>query len=87
MVNLSTWLHTFLSALEETFPNRVWFVGLQGSYARGEATEASDIDIPEKLGSVMTDEDDNQLVTSEKKTQNSLQLQSTDGEIRITAYK
>ena len=48
---------------------------------------ASDIDIPEKLGSVMTDEDDNQLVTSEKKTQNSLQLQSTDGEIRITAYK
>lgn len=45
MVNLSTWLHTFLSALEETFPNRVWFVGLQGSYARGEATEASDIDI------------------------------------------
>ncbi len=49
--------------------------------------EASDIDIPEKLGSVMTDEDDNQLVTSEKKTQNSLQLQSTDGEIRITAYK
>ena len=48
--------------------------------------EASDIDIPEKLGSVMTDEDDNQLVTSEKKTQNSLQLQSTDGEIRITAY-
>ena len=48
--------------------------------------EASDIDIPEKLGSVMTDEDDNQLVTSEKKTQNSLQLQNTDGEIRITAY-
>ena len=48
--------------------------------------EASDIDIPEKLGSVMTDEDDNQLVTSEKKTQNSLQLQNTDGEIRITTY-
>lgn len=48
--------------------------------------EASDIDIPEKFGSVMTDEDDNQLVTSEKKTQNSLQLQNTDGEIRITAY-
>ena len=45
MVNLSTWLHTFLSALEKVFPNRVWFVGLQGSYARGEATETSDIDI------------------------------------------
>jgi hypothetical protein len=31
--------------LNETFANRVWFVGLQGSYGRGEATEASDIDI------------------------------------------
>jgi len=31
--------------LTETFGDRVWFVGLQGSYARGEATETSDIDI------------------------------------------
>ena len=45
MVNISTWLNTFLSALEEVFPNRVWFVGLQGSYAREEATETSDIDM------------------------------------------
>lgn len=49
--------------------------------------EASDIDIPEKLGSVMTDEDDNQLVSSENKTQNSLQIKNKDGDIKITAYK
>jgi hypothetical protein len=34
-----------LQTLNETFANRVWFVGLQGSYGRGEATETSDIDI------------------------------------------
>ena len=47
--------------------------------------EASEINIPEKLGNVMTDEDDNQLVNSENKTQNSLQLESKDGAIQITA--
>ena len=31
--------------MEEVFANRVWFVGLQGSYGRGEATETSDIDV------------------------------------------
>lgn len=49
--------------------------------------EASEINIPEKLGQVMTDEDDNQLVNSENKTQNSLQLESKDGAIQITAGK
>ena len=45
MIDITTWMHSFLLALEETFTNRVWFVGLQGSYGRCEATEASDIDI------------------------------------------
>ena len=45
MIDISIWLHTFLNALTETFGDRVWFVGLQGSYGRGEATETSDIDI------------------------------------------
>ena len=49
--------------------------------------EASEINIPEKLGQVMTDEDDNQLVNSENKTQNSLQLESKDGDIQITTEK
>ncbi len=45
MINVTIWMHNFLQALNETFANRVWFVGLQGSYGRGEATETSDIDI------------------------------------------
>jgi len=32
-------------ALKETFGDRVWFLGLQGSYARGEAGKHSDLDI------------------------------------------
>ena len=35
----------FLKALNENFENRVWFVGLQGSYGRGEARDTSDIDV------------------------------------------
>ena len=45
MINITTWLDGFLKALHDTFGNRVWFVGLQGSYGRGEATETSDIDV------------------------------------------
>ena len=45
MIDITTWMHSFLLALEESFTNRVWFVGLQGSYGRCEATETSDIDI------------------------------------------
>ena len=45
MINITTWMPKFLQTLNETFANRVWFVGLQGSYGRGEATETSDIDI------------------------------------------
>ena len=45
MIDLSIWMEQFLQALEKSFGNRVWFVGLQGSYGRGEATESSDIDL------------------------------------------
>ena len=45
MIEITTWLDVFLKAIEKTFANRVWFVGLQGSYGRDEATETSDIDI------------------------------------------
>lgn len=44
MVEITAWMHTFLQTLDQTFGARVWFVGLQGSYGRGEATETSDID-------------------------------------------
>ena len=45
MVDINAWLDEFLQKLNETFKSRVWFVGLQGSYGRGEATETSDIDV------------------------------------------
>ncbi len=44
MIDITAWIQTFLGTLQETFGDRVWFVGLQGSYGRGEATETSDID-------------------------------------------
>ena len=45
MLDISVWMQDFLRASENTFANRVWFFGLQGSYGRGEATEDSDIDV------------------------------------------
>lgn len=45
MVDIKTWITSFTENVEQTFPNRVWFIGLQGSYGRGEATETSDIDV------------------------------------------
>ena len=45
MIEINVWMDGFLKAVNETFENRVWFLGLQGSYGRGEASETSDIDI------------------------------------------
>ena len=45
MIDITAWMDNFVQTLNETFANRVWFVGLQGSYGRGEATETSDIDV------------------------------------------
>ena len=44
MIDISVWMRSFTEALTKAFGKRVWFVGLQGSYAREEATELSDID-------------------------------------------
>ena len=44
MLDITVWMKNFLRTLDETFGSRVWFVGLQGSYGRGEAMETSDID-------------------------------------------
>lgn len=49
--------------------------------------EASEINIPEELGNVTTDEDDTQLISSENKAQNSLQIKNKDGDIKITVEK
>lgn len=45
MIDISIWMEEFLQKLQDKFHDRIWFVGLQGSYGRGEATEASDIDM------------------------------------------
>ena len=45
MIDINAWMDNFLQKLDETFGDRTWFVGLQGSYGRGEATETSDIDV------------------------------------------
>ncbi len=45
MIEITTWMDGFLTALNNEFKSRIWFVGLQGSYGRGEARDTSDIDI------------------------------------------
>ena len=45
MIDIEAWMNGFLQRLNEVFAGRGWFVGLQGSYGRGEATETSDIDV------------------------------------------
>ncbi len=54
MIDITTWMNDFLQKLNHTFENRVWFVGLQGSYGRGEATVTSDIDIVVILNQLST---------------------------------
>ena len=45
MLDINSWTAKFLKTVDEAFGKRVWFVGLQGSYGRGEATDTSDIDV------------------------------------------
>lgn len=42
--NIDTWMKGYLDELKSLFGSRLMFVGLQGSYGRGEATDSSDID-------------------------------------------
>jgi predicted nucleotidyltransferase len=45
MFQPDSYLSSLLALLKETFGERLVYMGLQGSYLRGEATETSDIDI------------------------------------------
>lgn len=45
MLDAEEYVQTLLQLLKEQFGERLVYVGLQGSYLRGEATENSDIDI------------------------------------------
>ena len=56
MRDISKWIDTFVEAVSSTFGERVWFIGLQGSYSRGEATESSDIDTVVILDNLTADD-------------------------------
>ena len=45
MIDINQWTNIFLNALNDTFGDRIYFVGLQGSYGRNEARDTSDIDV------------------------------------------
>lgn len=44
-LNIDNWINRVVEKLKEKFASRLLFVGLQGSYNRGEATDESDIDL------------------------------------------
>lgn len=44
VTDIHAWTAEFEAELKDCFGGRLWFFGLQGSYGRGEATAASDID-------------------------------------------
>lgn len=44
-MGIKTWMKDYLDKLKPLFDSRLLFVGLQGSYGRGEATDGSDIDM------------------------------------------
>lgn len=45
MIPLESYMQTIIGLLQKSFAQRLLYVGLQGSYLRGEAAETSDIDV------------------------------------------
>jgi len=56
MIDIKLWMGRFTELLKQTFGERIYFLGLQGSYGRGEATESSDIDVVVILDKLTTDD-------------------------------
>ena len=56
MIDPEPWLAKALEGLKAVFGDRLLYLGLQGSYRRGEATEASDIDLVAILDSLAIEE-------------------------------
>ena len=56
MIDIQTWVKDFTEAVNKYFMGRVAFIGLQGSYARGEASDTSDIDMVVILDEVTFDD-------------------------------
>ncbi len=56
MIKVQEWMPCFLEKLQSVFGERLFFVGLQGSYGRDEANEKSDIDIVVILDELSSDD-------------------------------
>ena len=56
MFDLQHWLDEYVSAVDAAFGARIEFIGLQGSYARGEQHEGSDIDVVLLLDELTVDD-------------------------------
>ena len=54
--SIEVWLKEYVAAVKNQFNDRVWFIGLQGSFARGEANEHSDIDVVLILDTLSADD-------------------------------
>ena len=52
MIDIEKWSRGYIKAVKNCFSERIRFIGLQGSYGRGEASEGSDIDMVLILDSV-----------------------------------
>lgn len=52
MIEPQTWVADALARMKKAFGPRLAYLGLQGSYRRGEATETSDIDLVVLLDTV-----------------------------------
>lgn len=37
MIDIKNWIKIFTEKVEQTFADRVWFIGLQGNYGRAQA--------------------------------------------------
>lgn len=56
MINIDDWIQDYQEIMLQTFGKRVLFIGLQGSYSRGEASEKSDIDVVLILDTINIDD-------------------------------
>ena len=43
--SIEIWMQEYVKAIRAEFGDRVWLLGLQGSFGRGEGTQSSDIDV------------------------------------------
>ena len=56
MVSLQDWLIDYVRAVQNAFSDRVLFIGIQGSRARGDANRTSDIDVVLILDTLSADD-------------------------------